>query len=165
MTSVGILAEVEADMAGLATPMRVFVATGRFTEPQTGLPELAAQIRSLLASAAADDAWRRFLSGYAPPSVPEIIAALEAVETHAAASLLTRIATVDLVWPSHRLLPVETAERTAARVVSLLGPAATWWTNHDTECGAVNGLTPLFDTLIAGTDGEHFALALQIADD
>ncbi|WP_405689467.1 hypothetical protein [Streptomyces sp. NBC_01185] len=165
MTSVGVLAELEAGMAELSTPMRVFVAAGRFTEPEPDLPQLAARIRMLLASATADEAWRRFLPKYAPPSVPEVCAALEAVETHAAASLLAQVATVDLVWPSHRHLPVEPTERAAARVVSLLGPAATWWTNHDSECGAVNGLTPLFDSLLAGTDGEHFTLALQIADD
>lgn len=76
---------------------------------------------------------------------------LELVETHEAASFLAQVAAVDLVWPSHRHLPVETAERAADRVVALLGPAATWWTNHDAECGAVNGLTPLFDSLLAGT--------------
>ncbi|MGY4918923.1 hypothetical protein ACWD9K_27480 [Streptomyces sp. 900116325] len=86
MTSMGILAELEAGMAELSTPMRVYVAAGRFTEPDPDLPELAARIRTLLATIAADDAWRRFLPGYTPPSVPEICAALEAVETHGAAS-------------------------------------------------------------------------------
>ncbi|MCF3105769.1 hypothetical protein IPZ58_29900 [Streptomyces roseoverticillatus] len=152
-------------MAELSTPMRVFVAAGRFTETDPDLPELAARIRALLAVVAADEAWRRFLPEYAPPSVPEICAALEPVETQEAAAFLARIAGIDLLWPSHRHLPVKTAECAADRVVSLLGPEAYWWTNHDTECGAVNGLTPLFDSLLAGTDGEHFALALQIADD
>ncbi|SCK05318.1 hypothetical protein B046DRAFT_00099 [Streptomyces sp. LamerLS-316] len=161
----GILAELEADMAELSTPTRVYVAVGRFAEPEPDLPELAGQIRALLSAIAADDAWQRFLPGYTPPSVPEICASLEAVETHAAASFLVQVAAVDLVWPSHRHLPVEIAERTAARVVSLLGSAATWWANHDAGCGAVNGLTPLFDSLLAGTDGVHFALALQMADD
>ncbi|MGW3689794.1 hypothetical protein [Streptomyces sp. NPDC005125] len=161
----GVLAELEASMAELSTPTRVYVAAGRFTEPEPDLPELAARIRTLLAAIAADDAWKRFLPGYAPPSVPEICAALEAVETHAAASFLAQVSAVDLVWPSYRHLPVETAERAADRVVSLLGSAATWWTNHDAGCGAVNGLTPLFDSLLAGTDGEHLTLALQIADD
>ncbi|MFD0622817.1 hypothetical protein ACFQ2K_08260 [Streptomyces sanglieri] len=87
------------------------------------------------------------------------------METHDAALFLARLAAVDLLWPSHRHLPAETAEHAAVRVVSLLGPEASWWTNHDVGCGAVNGLTPLFDSLLAGTNGEHFALALQIADD
>ncbi|MFJ7065971.1 hypothetical protein [Streptomyces sp. NPDC101115] len=161
----GVLAELEAGMAELSTPMRVYVAAGRFTEPEPDLPELAGRIRMLLSTIAADEAWRRFLPGYAPPRTPEICAALEPVETHAAASFLAHVAAVDLVWPSHRHLDVGTAERAADRVVSLLGTDASWWTNHDAACGAVNGLTPLFDSLLAGTDGEHFALALQIADD
>ncbi|WP_327579801.1 hypothetical protein [Streptomyces sp. NBC_00145] len=165
MTSIGVLAELEAVMAELSTPMRVYVAVGRFDEPEPDLPELAARICTLLAAIAADEAWRRFLPGYTPPSVPEICAALEPVETHEAASFLAQVAAVDLLWPSHRHLPVEPAERAAGRVVSLLGAEASWWTNHDVACGAVNGLTPVFDSLLAGTDGEHFALALQIADD
>ncbi|WP_329126776.1 hypothetical protein [Streptomyces sp. NBC_01465] len=168
MKSLEVLAELEAGLAELSTPMRVFVAAGRFTEPQPDLPELAGRIRMLLAAIAQDESWQRFLTGYAPPPVPEICAALEPVETPEAASFLARVAAVDLLWPSHRHLPLETAERAAERVVSLLGSQgseATWWTNHDIECGAVNGLTPLFDSLLAGTDGEHFVLALQIADD
>lgn len=152
-------------MAELSTPMRVYVGAGRFTDPEPDLPELAARIRALLTAVAVDEPWRRFLPGYTPPSVPEICAALEPVETHGAASFLARVAAVDLVWPSHRHLPAEAAGRAADRVVSLLGPEASWWTNHDIGCGAVNGLTPLFDSLLAGTNGEHFALALQIADD
>ncbi|WP_251096556.1 hypothetical protein [Streptomyces sp. Caat 7-52] len=152
-------------MAELSTPTRVYVAAGRFTEPQPDLPELAGRIRTLLAAVAVDEAWRRFLLGYAPPCVPEICAALEPVDVEAAAAFLARLAAADLVWPSHRHLPVETAERAADRVVSLLGAEASWWTNHDAGCGAVNGLTPVFDSLLAGTDGEHFAVALQIADD
>ena len=165
VTSVGVLTELEAGMAELSTPMRVYVTTGRFSEPDPDLPELAARIRTLLAGVAVDGAWQRFLLGYIPPSVPEISAALEPVETHGAAAFLVRVAAVDLVWPSHRHLPVEAAERAADRVVSLLGPEASRWTTHDAGCGAVNGLTPLFDSLLAGTDGEHYALALQVADD
>jgi hypothetical protein len=145
--------------------MRVYVAAGRFTEPDPDLPEPAARIRALLAEVAGDEAWQRFLRGYAPPSVPEICAALEPVETGEASAFLARLAAVDLLWPTHWHLPVETAERGAERVVSLLGPECSGWTNHDAECGAVNGLTPLFDSLLAGTDGEHLALALQVADD
>ncbi|MER7518293.1 hypothetical protein [Streptomyces sp. NPDC126499] len=159
------LAELEAAAAELATPTRVYVSAGRFAEPEAGLPELAARIRAVLGVIATDDAWNRFLPGYAPPSVPEIHDALEAVETHATPAFLAELASVDIVWPSHRHLPADVAERAAARLVSLLGPEASWWTNHDTECGAVNRLTPLFDSLLAGTDGRHFALLLQIADD
>ncbi|MEV3854270.1 hypothetical protein AB0J38_08090 [Streptomyces sp. NPDC050095] len=120
---------------------------------------------ALLASVAADEAWRRFLPGYAPPPVPEVRAALEPVETHEAAAFLARLAAVDLLWPSHRHLPIETADRAAEQAVSPLGPEAGWRTSHDIACGAVNEVTPLFDSLSAGTDGEPSAPALQAADD
>lgn len=152
-------------MAELSTPPRVYVAAGRFTEPEPGLPELAARIRAQLAVVAADESWRHFLRGYVPPSAAGIRAALEPLEAGEAAPFLARVASVDLLWPDHRHLPAETAGRAARRVVSLLGPGADWWTNHDASCGAVNGLTPLFDSLLAATDGRHFVLALQIADD
>ncbi|MER0477437.1 hypothetical protein ABR737_03540 [Streptomyces sp. Edi2] len=128
MTSMGLLAELEAGMAELSTPMRVYVAAGRFTEPEADLPQLAARIRTLLVAITTDEAWRRFLPGYAPPSVPEICAALEPVDTHRAAPFLAQVAAVDLLWPSHRHLPAESAEPAADRVVSLLGSKASWWT-------------------------------------
>ncbi|MFJ3881664.1 hypothetical protein ACIPW5_29980 [Streptomyces sp. NPDC090077] len=165
MKSTGILAELEARMAELCTPARVFVAAGRFTEPDPDLPELAARIRVLLAGAVADEAWRRYCPGYVPPPVPGLCAALEPLEPHEAAGFLARLAGVDLLWPSHLHLPAEAAVRAASRAVSLLGPEGSWWTNHDAACGAVNGLTPVCDSLLAGTDGEHYALALQLADD
>ncbi|MFF5448669.1 hypothetical protein [Streptomyces sp. NPDC012888] len=165
MKSTGVLAELEVCMAELSTPTRVYVAAGRFAAPEPDLPDLAAGIRTLLATAAADGAWSRFLPGYVPPAVPRLTAALEPVETHEAAAFLAGVAAVDLVWPDHRHLPADVALRAAARAVDLLGPDGSWWTNHDVACGAVNGLTPLFDSLIAGTDGEHYAMALQLADD
>ncbi|MFD5768274.1 hypothetical protein ACFWIN_20965 [Streptomyces sp. NPDC127049] len=159
------LAELCGRMEELATPSRVFVAAGRFTEQDPDLPELAVRIRALLAEAAKDQAWRRFLPAYAPPPVPGVCAALEPLEAAEAAPFLTTLATVDLVWPSHRHRSAGSAARAADRVVALLGPEGSWWTNHDASCGAVNGLTPLFDSLLAGTDGRHYAVALQIADD
>ncbi|WP_234338158.1 hypothetical protein [Streptomyces sp. NRRL F-5727] len=166
MTSTeAFLAELRAGMADLATPSRVFVAAGRFTEPDPDLPELAARIRAVLAEVAADEEWRRFIPGYVPPPVPEICAALEPLEPAEAAPFLARLATVDLYWPTHLHMPVEAAERTADRVVRLLGPECSWWTNHDDAGGAVNGLTTIFDSVLAGTDGTHYAVALQVADD
>ncbi|MFF2774005.1 hypothetical protein ACFVU3_03780 [Streptomyces sp. NPDC058052] len=166
MTSTGSpLAELRANMAELATPSRVFVAAGRFTEPDPDLPELAARVRDLLAGMASDEAWRRFLPGYVPPPVREICAALEPLEADEAAPFLATLATVDLYWPSHRHMPAGAAGRAAERVVSLLGAEASWWTNHDASCHAVNGITPFFDSLLAGTDGEYYAVALQVADD
>ncbi|MEV7536138.1 hypothetical protein [Streptomyces hydrogenans] len=166
MTSTGgVVAGLRAAMAELATPARVYVAAGRFTEPEPDLPELAGRIGLLLAEMAADEAWRRFAPGYVPPPVPELCAALEPLETHEAAPFLARLATVDLYWPSHRHLSAEVAARAAERAVSLLGPDGSWWTNHDEACGAVNGVSPFLDSVVAGTDGEHFVVALQVAPD
>ncbi|MEU2503322.1 hypothetical protein ABZ621_01280 [Streptomyces sp. NPDC007863] len=160
-----VLPALRASMAELATPARVYVAAGRFAGPDPDLPELAAEVRAVLAAMASDEAWARFLPGYVPPPVPEICAALEPLETYEAAPFLARLATVDLYWPTHRHLPADVAGRAADRVVALLGPDASWWTNHDEAGGAVTGVSPFFDSLLAGTDGEHFAVALQVADD
>lgn len=160
-----VLPALRASMAELATPARVYVAAGRFAGPDPDLPELAAEVRAVLAAMASDEAWARFLPAYVPPPVPEICAALEPLETYEAAPFLARLATVDLYWPTHRHLPADVAGRAADRVVALLGPGASWWTNHDEAGGAVTGVSPFFDSLLAGTDGEHFAVALQVADD
>ncbi|MFB7105434.1 hypothetical protein [Streptomyces hydrogenans] len=166
MTSTGgVVAALRAAMAELATPARVYVAAGRFTESEPDLPELAGRIGLLLAEMAADEAWRRFAPGYVPPPAPELCAALEPLETREAAPFLVRLATVDLCWPSHRHLSAEVAARAAERAVSLLGPDGSWWTNHDEACGAVNGVSPFLDSVVAGTDGEHFVVALQVAPD
>ncbi|GHA92307.1 hypothetical protein ACIQRS_21815 [Streptomyces termitum] len=165
MSSSGTLAGLRVCAAELSTPARVFAMAGRFGEPDPDLPELAARIRELLAGAAADEAWRRFLPGYVPPPVPAVLAALEPVGPAGAAALLAELAGADLLWPDHRHLPAATARRAADRVVSLLGPDGSWWTNRDAACGAVNGLTPVLDTLLAGTDGTRFFLLLQLADD
>ncbi|MFE6222803.1 hypothetical protein [Streptomyces sp. NPDC057854] len=166
MTSAGVLlADLRASVAELATPSRVFVVAGRFTEPDPDLPELAERIRRVLAAVAADETWRRFVPGYVPPPVREICAVLEPLEPVEAAPFLARLATVDLYWPTHLHMPVDAAERAADRVVRLLGPDGSWWTNHDASCGAVTGLTAFYDSLLAGTDGTHYAVALQVADD
>lgn len=166
MENTGVLRELNVCMHELSTAMRVYVVSGRFTEAEPDLPELAARIRALLLGAVVPDpAWARYLSGYTPPGVEELASVLEPVETREAAAFLAGVASVDLLWPNHHHTPSQGALRAATRAVSLLGPEATWWTNHDAEGGAVYGLTPLCDSVIAGTDGEYFAIALQIADD
>ncbi|WP_103514573.1 hypothetical protein [Streptomyces sp. SM10] len=55
------------------------------------------------------------------------------------------------------------AARTAAHAASLLGNGATWGTNHAPR-GATHLVTPVFDLLVAGTDGEYYAMAVQVAD-
>ncbi|MFC8461621.1 hypothetical protein ACFUJ0_33125 [Streptomyces sp. NPDC057242] len=159
------LAGLEADAAEPSTPTRVYVPTGRLAGPGPVLPEPTVRIRTPLAEVTEDGAWRRFPPGYVPPTESRIRAAPEPPEARGAAPFLTGLATVDPVRPGHRRLPEGTAGRAADRVVFLLGPEASRWTDHDAERGAVNGLTPLSDSLLAGTDGERFVPAPRIADD
>ncbi|MFJ8884871.1 hypothetical protein ACIRJR_15880 [Streptomyces sp. NPDC102402] len=160
-----LLGELSRTMAALTTGGRVYVRTGRYTEAAADMGELTAQIHELLVQVFEDESWRRFLSPAEPMPPRSIEASLEPVEGDAAAALLASLASVDIVWPSHRLLDREVALRTAAHAVSLLGDGATWWTNHDAHCGATNLVTPVFDSLVAGTDGEYYVMALQVADD
>lgn len=165
METTGALSGLGDCMAALATDVRVYTRCGRFTEAAPDMPELAAQIRGLLGEIFADPAWHRFFAPGRPMSVQDIGDCLEPVEVHAAAAFMAGLATVDIMWPSHRLMDHGEAVRAATRAVALLGPDATWWTNHDTGCGATNGITPAFDSVIAGTNGTCFAVAIQIADD
>lgn len=166
MEATGVLSELGSRMAALATDARVFVSYGQFTEEDADIRELAAQISTLLTDVVfVDDAWKRFFARCEPMAVSDIGHALEPLENHDAAAFMARIAAVDIIWPSHRLMDDDKARQAASRVVALLGQEATWWTNQDVECGAVNGITPAFDSLIAGTNGEYFAIALQVADD
>ncbi|MFJ8753257.1 hypothetical protein ACIREO_28570 [Streptomyces sp. NPDC102441] len=43
----------------------------------------------------------------------------------------------------------------------VIGQDSRWWTNHDSDCGATNSATPVFDSLIAGTNGDVFAIMIR----
>ena len=59
--------------------------------------------------------------------------------------------------------PVED-ETIAERVVRLLGPESRCWSNQDDGC--VDGVTGCtFDGLVVGSDGDRFAVLIQVADD
>lgn len=160
-----VLSELSRTMAALATDGRVYVRTGRYTEAAADMPELTAQIHELLVRIFEDESWSRFLAPAEPMAARRIEGSLEPVEGDTAATLLASLAAVDIVWPSVRLMDHDEAARTAAYAVSLLGDGATWWTNHDAHCGATHLVTPVFDLLVAGTDGEYYAMAVQVADD
>ena len=56
------------------------------------------------------------------------------------------------------------AETIAARVVRLLGPGTSWWSNRDDL--SVDGVTSFsVDTFVIGSDGHRFALLIQVGDD
>ncbi|MER5928925.1 hypothetical protein [Streptomyces sp. NPDC002054] len=122
MDTAELLRELELCMAELSTPMRVYVVSGRFSESEADLPELADGIRALLVGAVfGDAAWERFLRGVTPLTAREIANSLEPMETCEAAAFLAGVASVDLLWPGRRLAPPEVALRAANRVVSAGG--------------------------------------------
>ena len=51
--------------------------------------------------------------------------------------------------------------------MTLLGPDARWWSNHDPELdGCWTGVSACtFDGLVAGTDGRRFAVLIQVGED
>ncbi|MFJ9847209.1 hypothetical protein ACIRYZ_43660 [Kitasatospora sp. NPDC101155] len=118
--------------------------------------ELVAEIHPL---------WERYVpSGVAPPSVSEIEARLEPLSSDAAIEVMTALAADDLVWSNHVLMNREIAHHTVTRIVTCLGPGATWWTNREgNSWDPVTACT--FDGVVAGSNGELFAILLQVGED
>ncbi|MER5552873.1 hypothetical protein ABT001_14520 [Streptomyces sp. NPDC002793] len=160
-----LLAELGGHMAAMVSESRVYVRVGRFAEAFPDITELTTQIHGLLGSVFDDVAWKRFLMVQELPTPLRIVHSLEPIEVDEAAAFMVSVATRDIVWPSHRLMDNDVAAFAAKQVVGLLGQGSTWWTNHDSDCGATNSVTPVFDSLIAGTNGEVFAMMIQVADD
>ncbi|MFD9498976.1 hypothetical protein [Streptomyces sp. NPDC060035] len=160
-----LLSKLAHHMDTLATVSRVYIRVGRFTDVAPSTAELAEQVHGLLVQIFEDVAWKRFFTSHEPMPALNIEASLEPIEINEAAAFMAIAATVDIVWPPHRLMDDAGALHTAKRVVSLLGADAAWWTNHDSYCGATNLVTPVFDSLIAGMNGHVFAMLIQVADD
>ncbi|MEU1211378.1 hypothetical protein ABZ424_02735 [Streptomyces sp. NPDC005790] len=158
-------AELSGCMAAMASDSRVYVRVGRFAEAAPDMTELTIQIHELIAHVFDDPAWKRFFMAQEPLTPLSIEYSLEPIEVDEAAAFMVSVATSDIVWPQHRLMDSERAVHAAEQVVSSLGQDATWWTNHDSDCGATNSVTPVFDSLIAGTNGRVFAMMIQVADD
>ncbi|MFP3986046.1 hypothetical protein U9R90_00740 [Streptomyces sp. E11-3] len=146
-------------LEALSTDLRVYVRHGRFRGGSTLAHEIHAVVAEL------HTYWERYASGgFGRATIPEIEASLEPLDASAAIDLMTTLAAHDLVWPNFTHMDPEEARSAAEQVVNLLGPRATWWSNFDdhsstavTECS--------FDGLIAGTDGERFAILIQVAED
>ncbi|MFE2140754.1 hypothetical protein ACFXA3_03180 [Streptomyces sp. NPDC059456] len=82
----------------------------------------------------------------------------------AAIGLMTALAAEDLVWPGSVLMNREIAHDTVARIVKWFGLGATWWTNRQGRSwDPVTACT--FDGVVAGSDGEHFAVLIQMGED
>lgn len=165
-----IAGRLERLLAGLTHQYWVHASSGAFASPGADMPEFVAEIAALVDRVVDEDAGRLF-APYTPdwPSDvwvhPKTIEhSIFPLETPAdAVELMSEVASVNLVWPV-TVMDRDVARETAAEVVAALGTEATWWTNR--ESGWVNGLTPVtFDLLVAGTNGTHFALLLQVGDD
>ncbi|MDG4858761.1 hypothetical protein P8605_11460 [Streptomyces sp. T-3] len=161
----GTLADLGNLLEGLESKWRVYTRHGRLpydmAPPAPGA--LAAEVSALVTKL--HTYWQRYASDEKTPSVPEIEASLQPLDAAAAIVTMTRLAAQDLVWPGHQHMDRDQAHRAALRIVDLLGPDATWWTNQedDSSWTAVTACT--FDGVIAGSNGEQFMVLIQVGED
>lgn len=153
-------------MASLSNKPVVSVRYGRFPEGATddqGPGPLAGQVHGLVGEL--HPKWKRYLpSGARPPTAAQIEALLEPLSADAAVAQMTTLAADDLVWPGSKLMNREIAHDTVTRIVKWLGPGATWWTNRQGRSwDPVTACT--FDGVVAGSDGEYFAILIQVGED
>ncbi|WP_143041436.1 hypothetical protein [Streptomyces indicus] len=97
--------------------------------------------------------------------------ALQVVDVGSSASLLASLATESLVWSGVMLQDQIHARQVAEQIVSRLGNEATWMTNLKLAPGPLKEVasSPVtrhtFDGVIAGANGDVFAVLLQVGDD
>lgn len=160
------LSELGDLLTSLSNRPVVSVRYGRFPDSATsghGLGHLANHVHDLVAEL--HPMWERYLAiGAVPPSASQIEARLEPLSADAAIELMTTLAAEDLVWPSSNLMNREIAHHTVTRIVEWFGSGATWWTNRQgNSWDPVTACT--FDGVVAGSDGEYFALLIQLGED
>ncbi|MFF3624806.1 hypothetical protein [Streptomyces sp. NPDC002467] len=160
------LPELGALLTSLSKRPFVSVRYGRFPGGGTsrhGLGPLAGQVHDLVAKV--HPLWKRYVAGGSErPSTAEIETALEPLSADAAVDLMTKLAADNLVWPGSKLMDPELARHAVTRIVKWLGPDATWWTNRQGNAwDPVTACT--FDGVVAGTDGEYFAMLIQVGED
>jgi hypothetical protein len=166
-----ITTRLERLLVGLTHSRRVFASSGAYAAPGADMPEFINEISTFIERVVDEDGSDLFhyytrgrpVRSLGYPGVNDLaIFPLEAPSD--AVELMVKAASECLAWHTTLLMDQDVARKTAAEIVVALGPDATWWANqNDVE---VIGLTPLtFDLLVAGTDGVHFAMLLQVADD
>lgn len=112
---------------------------------------------------------RRFWKPYVPsgsewPGTSQIEALLAPLSADAAVEVMTALAAENLVRPGSKLMDREVAYDTVTRIVKWFGPGATWWTNRQgSSWDPVTACT--FDGVVAGSDGEYFAILIQVGED
>ncbi|MFC8450125.1 hypothetical protein [Kitasatospora sp. NPDC057223] len=160
------LSELGDLLMSLSNRPAVSVRYGRFpagTTPDHGRGSLAGHVHALVADL--HPMWERHLaSGAVPPSASQVEARLEPLTANMAIELMTTLAADDLVRPSSKLMNREIAQHTVTRIVKWLGSGATWWTNRQgSSWDPVTACT--FDGVVAGSDGEYFAILIQLGED
>ncbi|MFJ8623064.1 hypothetical protein ACIRD3_09460 [Kitasatospora sp. NPDC093550] len=160
------LSELGDLLTSLSNRPVVSVRYGRFPDgatPDHGLGPLAGHVHDLVAEL--HPIWERYIArGAVPPSASQIEARLEPLTADEAIELMTALASDDLVWPSSKLMDREIAHHTVTRLVTWLGSGATWWTNRQgNSWEPVSACT--FDGVVAGSDGEYFAILIQLGED
>ncbi|WP_406097526.1 hypothetical protein [Kitasatospora purpeofusca] len=99
-----------------------------------------------------------------PPTASQVEASLKPLAADGAIEMMTALAAEDLVSPDEILMNREIAHHTVTRIVRWLGPGATWWTNRQgASWDPVTACT--FDGVVAGSDGDYFAVLLQLGED
>ncbi|MFD8699416.1 hypothetical protein [Kitasatospora purpeofusca] len=109
--------------------------------------------------------WERHLAtAGVPPTASHIEARLKPLAVDGAIETMTALAAEDLVSPGGILMNREIARHTVTRIVKRIGPGATWWTNRQgASWDPVTACT--FDGMVAGSDGEWFAILVQLSED
>ncbi|MFE2163724.1 hypothetical protein ACFXB3_01360 [Streptomyces sp. NPDC059447] len=160
------LSDLGALLKSLSNKPAVSVRYGRFPGGGTSGPgpaPLADQVHDLVAEL--HPLWKRYVSSRSEhPSAPQIEALLEPLSADATVDLMTKLASDNLVWSGSKLMDREIARDTVTRIVKWLGPGATWWTNRQgNSWDPVTAYT--FDGVVAGSDGEYFAVLIQVGED
>ncbi|MFJ8020934.1 hypothetical protein [Streptomyces sp. NPDC096311] len=159
--------ELPVLLKSLSYDLRVYVSAGRLrpADGSGGLTKAVAEEVHALVVELYEGYWHRYAYGTAGPvSASQIEMSLHPKSLAEATVLMGELASADLMFPEFALMDRAEATSIAARVAGLLGPGARWWSNRD-DLG-VDGVTSCsFDTFVVGSDGNRFALLIQVGDD
>ncbi|MFJ4672758.1 hypothetical protein [Kitasatospora purpeofusca] len=134
------------------------------TAPDHRLRSVAGHVHGLVAEV--HPLWERYLATVGvPPTASQVEACLKPLAADEAVEMMTALAAEDLVSSDEVLMNREIAHHMVTRIVRWLGPGATWWTNHG-DLGSSHPVSACtFDSVVAGSDGEYFAILLQLGED
>jgi hypothetical protein len=151
---------------GLSREPHVYVGAGRLrsTGASEGSTKGVAEEAHALVVELYESYWHQYSYDAGPASVAQIEMSLYSKSPTEATALMAELASKDLAFGQFILADPAEARTIAERVVRALGPEARWWSNQDDGC--VDGVTGCtFDGLVVGSDGDRFAVLIQVADD